>query len=338
MDGDDPVTAVLSMARGAWITMAVRAGVVLGLFEALGEAQPVEEAARRTGSDPPTLERLLRTLTDLGLVERSAGGDYRTTVLGACLRQDHPSRLCDLVVMQATVPNMAAWHALDQAVRTGGGVFEHVNGRSHWQDLADDAAAQRTFNAAMARRGSAQVKALLAAGVLPESGTVVDVGGGRGAMLSGVLRERPGLSGVLVDQPAVAREAEDTFAAAGLAERVRSVGADFFDAVPSGGDVYVIANVLHDWDDADAVRILTSVRAAMPDHGRLLVVEHVLGAPGRSPADLRDLHLVDLHMLVMFGARERDQAEYDALLEAAGFTASQLLGTDDWNVLASRPQ
>jgi hypothetical protein len=134
----------------------------------------------------------------------------------------------------------------------------------------------------------------------------------------------------------VATEAEAAFASAGLGDRVSCVGGDFFDAVPAGGDVYTIANVLHDWDDGDATAILKAVRAAIPKHGRVLVLEHVLDAPGRSAPEQRDVHLVDLHMLVMFGARERSKQEYDALLTEAGFTESRLSGTRDWNVLESR--
>jgi hypothetical protein len=108
--------------------------------------------------------------------------------------------------------------------------------------------------------------------------------------------------------------------------------------VPGGGDLYTISNVLHDWDDAEAVAILRTVRTAMPDHARLLAVEHVLDAPGRPADQLRDLHLVDLHMLVLFGARERTHAEYDALLAAAGFTPSRLAEpVTEWNVLEARP-
>jgi O-methyltransferase domain/Dimerisation domain len=339
---EDPARSVLWMIRGAWITMALRAGVVLGLFDVLGEKLTLEEAAHRTAADAPTLARLLHSFSDLGLVELGDDGRYRNTDLGDCLSQEHPSRLCDLVLMQATLPNLSAWRALDDAVRTGAGVYELVNGRPSWEDLARDPEAQRVFNAAMARRASGQVAAVLAATELTDVDTLVDVGGGKGAMLSGLLQAHPRLRGVLADQPAVAEEAEAAFASAGLADRTRCVPTDFFVSVPEGGDVYTIANVLHDWDDDDATTILRTVRAAMPDHGRLLVVEHVLDAPGRTPEELRDVHLVDLHMLVLFGARERTQAEYDDLLHDAGFTPSRLADPvahpgSEWNVLEARP-
>lgn len=334
---DDPVRSVLWMARGAWVTLALRGACVLGVFDVLDDPLTSREVADRTASDPPTLERLLRLLVDLGLVETVGSDTFRNTAQGSVLAAQHPSRLRDLVLMQATLPNLAAWGALEDAVRDGAGTYERVNGVPHWQHLAQDPEVQRRFNASMARRASGQVAALLAATELAET-SLVDIGGGRGAMVMGLLEAVPSLTGVVADQPVVVAEAEEVFAAAGVNDRARGVPCDFFVSVPEGGDVYTISNVLHDWDDTEAVAILRNVRTAMSDHARLLVVEHVLDAPGRADEDLRDLHLVDLHMLVMFGARERSQAEYDELLVAAGFTTSRLADpVSEWNVLEARP-
>jgi hypothetical protein len=335
---DDPVESVTWMVRGAWITLALRGACVLGVFDALDRPRSLAELAEATGSDAPTLARLLRSMVDLGLVERVEPDAFGNTARGATLAEDHPSRIRDLLLMQATLPNLAAWGAVDEAVRSGSGVFERVNGIPSWQLLAGDPEAQRRFNASMARRASGQVAALLAATDLAEVSTLVDVGGGRGAMVAGLLRRFPTLRGIVADQPAVAAEAKEFFAAEGLAGRARGEACDFFDSVPGGADVYVISNVIHDWDDADSVALLRTVRTAMPAHARLLVVEHVLEAPGRSLHAQRDLHLVDLHMLVMFGGRERTQSEFDALLVSAGFTPSVLAPTGtDWNVLEARP-
>lgn len=335
---DDPAGSVLWMVRGAWITMALRAGCVLGVFDLLDEPRDLADLASRTRSDPATLARFLRTLVDLGLLERTGADVHLNTLRGSVLRSDHPSRMRDLVLMQASLPNLEAWAALDEAVRTGSGVYEQVNGAPSWQHLAGDPEAQRIFNAAMARRATAQVAAVLAATDLSAPATLVDVGGGRGAMLAGLLEAQPSLRGVVADQDLVAAEARSAFAAAGLDGRADAVSCDFFASVPAEGDVYTLVNVLHDWGDGEAVAILRTVRAAMPDHARLLVVEHVLDAPGRGFEELRDVHLVDLHMLVMFGARERTQAEYDELLAQAGFTASRLAEpVSEWNVLEVAP-
>jgi len=335
---EDPVRGVLWMVRGAWVTLALRGACVLGVFDVLERPLTAQEVAARTACDPPTMERLLRLLVDLELVAQVGSEAYRNTSLGAVLIEGHPSRIRDLVLMQATMPNLAAWGAFEDAVRSGSGVFEQVNGMSSWEQLARDPEAQRKFNASMARRASSQVRAVLAATDLSAASTLVDVGGGRGAMLAGLLEALPDLRGTLADQQAVADEAQEAFAASGLADRTTSVPCDFFVSVPEGADVYTIANVLHDWDDGDALSILRTVRAATPDHARLLVIEHVLDAPGRSFEELRDLHLVDLHMLVMFGARERTQEEYDGLLTEAGFTTSRLAEpVTEWNVLEARP-
>jgi len=157
-------------------------------------------------------------------------------------------------------------------------------------------------------------------------------------MVEALLREMPALTAVVADRPEVAASATSYLAEAGFGTHAHGEPCDFFTSVPSGGDVYTLSNVLHDWDDDDCLAILKTVRAAMLPDTRLLVVEKVLGVRGRAPDATRDLALVDLHMLVMFGARERTQEEYDALLTGAGFTPSRLLAAEaEWNVLEARP-
>ena len=280
------------------------------------------------------MNRLLRALVDLGLVERSGDDAYANTSLGATLSVDHPSQLRDLALMQTWLPHIASWTHLADAVRSGSGVFEAVRRRPLWTSLTAEPEVEQRFNGAMARRAGGQAAAVLAAVDLSGVRTLVDVGGGRGALLAALLRAGPELSGVVADRPDVAAEAEAAFAGAGLGDRAHGVAADFFASVPAGADLYLVGNVLHDWDDADCVAILRTVRAAMAPGARLLVVERVLDVDGRPFAATRDLHLVDLHMLVMFGARERTFAEYDALLTAAGFAPAALAGGGpDWNVI-----
>ena len=328
---------VVRMVRGAWITLGVRAACELGIVDALDEPRTVADLAERTSSDPATLARLLRVLVDLDLLARD-GDRYAATSRGQVLRVGHPSGVRNLALMQTVVPNLVAWRHLADAVRGGGAVFEELNGVSSWAWLAAHPDEEVIFNAAMARRGALQVEAIRAARDLSEVRLLVDVGGGEGAMLAGLLRSESSLHGIVADRPEVAAAATAALSAAGLSERGRGESADFFVEVPTGGDVYVLSNVLHDWDDAEAVSILRTVHAAMGPEAHLLVVENVLDAPGRTSPQQHDVHLVDLHMLVMFGARERTKAEYDALLTAAGFTESTLPASPNtWNVLETRP-
>jgi hypothetical protein len=336
-DAADPVEAVVWMIRGQWVSLCLRAAAQLGVFDELSEPRSLDGLAESLGADAPTLRRLLRTLDDLGVVA-SDGDRYSATALGETLRADHPSGLRSLALMQSEPPSLAAWASLADAVRSGRGVFESVNGQTMWDFIASDAGRAAMFNAAMARRGAAQAAAIRVGCDLADVSTIVDVGGGRGGMLVSLLPDYPDVEAVVADLAHVAADADRAFAAAGLGDRARGVEADFFDSVPAGGDAYVISNVLHDWSDDDCVRILRTVRAAMAPTARVWIVEMVVDAPGRTRAQERDLGLVDLHMLVLFGARERTAREYGLLLEAAGFDSGTLLGTEStWNVIEARP-
>lgn len=332
----DAVDEVVLLLRGAWVSLSLRAACELGVMDALDEPLGLTELADRTSSDPAALARLLRVLVDLDLLSVDEAG-YRATTRGEVLRSDHPTGVRNLALMQTALPNLAAWQHLADGVRRGRAVFENLHQMTYWEWLAAHPEVGALFNASMARRSALQVSAIEAAHDLSTAGLVVDVGGGKGAMLSRLLDAHLSLRGIVADRPEVAAAATEALAAAGQGSRARGEPADFFAEVPSGGDVYVLSNVLHDWADADAVSILRTVHRAMSPGAFLLIVENVLDAPDRTPPDQRDQHLVDLHMLVMFGARERTQQEYDALLVEAGFTPSVIAPSpNQWNVLRSQ--
>ncbi|MEO8829937.1 methyltransferase [Lapillicoccus sp.] len=328
---------VLSMVRGGWVSLCLRATCELGVVDALDQPQDLATLASRCSAAPVTLGRLLRVLVDLGLVSTD-GGRYAVTTMGATLRVGDPSGLRHLAMMQTELPNLTAWRHLADAVRRGSAVYQDVNGQTSWEWLAAHPAEEAVFNASMARRAATQAAAVLAGYDFSGVRLVVDVGGGQGAMLAALLAGQPLLRGVVAERPEVAAAATAGLTAAGLGARARGEACDFFAGVPAGGEVYLLSNVLHDWDDPQAVTILRSVHAAMGLAAELLIVENVLDAPGRTSREQRDVHLVDLHMLVMFGARERSQSQYDDLLVAAGFETSTLAPSpNSWNVLLTRP-
>jgi hypothetical protein len=318
-DADD-VEAVAWLVRGGWVSGCLRAMADLGLADALAAPLTVEELASSTATRPDALLRLLRALADIGLVEPDGPERYRLTARGELLRRDHPADLRSLALMQTWAPNLTAWSQLSTAVASGEGTFEAANGATVWRTLSRHPGQQAVFNAAMARRGSHQAQTIRDACDLADVGTVVDVGGGRGAMLAALLTAEPRLRGVLADRPDVVAEARETFEKAGVTDRCDIREADFFVGVPAGGDAYVLSNILHDWTDDQCLQILQTVRAAMPPGSRLWVLERVLDPePPRSPDVQAELHLLDLNMLVLFGARERTRAEYATLLTRAGF-------------------
>ena len=151
--------------------------------------------------------------------------------------------------------------------------------------------------------------------------TVADIGGGKGTLLAAILRAHGHLRGVLLDRPPVVADAAGVFGAAGVADRCQIVPGDFFQGVPDGADAYILANVLHDWDDADSVRILGACRRAMAKDGRVLIVERLIPD---DPADAVPVLLSDLNMLVITGGKERTNAEYGKLLAEAGLNLARV--------------
>jgi len=317
---DDDVSAVTRLVQGGWVAMCLRAMLDLRLPDLMDEPASAEELAARTSTEPVHLVRLLRVLADVGLVARDETDRYHLTDRARLLRSDHPGDLRSLALTQTWPLNIAAWGRLADAVRSGDGTFEQVHGTSMWEALSRNPVHEAVFNAAMARRGALQAATLAGACDLSGVEKVVDVGGGSGALVEALLGAEPRLRGVVADRTDVAAEAERRMAAAGLGGRCEVVPADFFSAVPEGGDAYVLSNILHDWSDEDCRRILRVVHAAMRPGARLWVLERVLDpTPPRPPAAQADLDLLDLNMLVMFGARERTEGEYAALLTRSGF-------------------
>ena len=181
---------VVWMVRGAWVALCVRAACELGVVDLLDEPRTVDTLAAASSSDPPTLARLLRVLVDLDLLER-VGDRYATTARGEVLRRGHPSGIRDLALMQTVAPNLTAWSHLADAVRQGSSVYEDLTGMTNWAWLEAHPPEEAVFNAAMARRATLQVEAISAACDLSAARLLVDVGGGKGAMLTSLLAQVP---------------------------------------------------------------------------------------------------------------------------------------------------
>jgi SAM-dependent methyltransferase len=211
-----------------------------------------------------------------------------------------------------------------EAATDGGTAFEHVHGEPFFEHLAADPARAAAFEASMAARARREADDVVAAYHFAGLGSVVDVGGGSGALLQAILEANTGLNGVLLDCPEAVERAAQRFAAAGMADRAECRVGDFFDAVPGGADAYLLSRVIHDWDDADARRILERCREAMPPDARLLIVDATV--PERAQ-DGPEAIRMDLHMLMLFGARERTEEEFRRLLADAGFAPRRVVPT-----------
>lgn len=325
-----PRAAVQYMATVYFVSHAVRTMAELGIADHLGSgSQTPAELAELSGSHAPTLARFLRTLTGLGLCA-TENGRVRLTLLGELLRSDTPASM-HAFALAIAAPHMGrAWDELSEAVTTGEATFPRAHGLAFWDYLSVHSDEGRLFDEAMSGAAVIRANALLTTVDLSAVGTLVDVGGGQGRLLMAALETFPDLRGVLFDRPEVIPGAEATFTDTGVSDRCTLVSGDFFMCVPGGGDAYVLAQILHDWSDQEATVILQSCHRAMQPEARLWIVEQVI-----EPGDAFDrAKLIDLHMLVLFGAQERTADEYHSLLEAAGFGQVRVLMTDTpWSII-----
>jgi hypothetical protein len=318
-----PPATLLQMMTGYWVSQALYVAAKLGVADLLADGpRPVEELAAATQTDARSLRRVLRALASVGVFTEASPGAVALTPLAALLRTGTPDSMRALAIMYAE-EQYRAWGDILHSVQTGETAFEQQFGASYFAYLAQHPAADRVFNEAMTGWTMQLVGAVVDAYDFSPFKTVVDVGGSYGTLLAAILRSNPAARGILFDQPHVVAAAGEQLGVAGVAERCTTVGGDFFVEVPAGGDAYLLAQILHDWDDERSVAILRQCRRAMPAHGKLLVIELVL-PPGEEPFFGKWL---DLHMLVLLGARERTAAEYEALFQAAGFELARVVAT-----------
>ncbi|GAA1980003.1 methyltransferase [Kitasatospora viridis] len=312
-----PAETLLRLLTGAWTTQALASAARLRVPEALdtAEARGTEAVAARVGADPQALATLLRYLAMLGAVAEQDGG-WRLTGVGALLRAEEPASMRALALMYGG-PFYRSFAELDHTVRTGETAFDHLFGENHFDHFARDPELAEQFDQSMA--ASTRMfeplpthPVIAAAGAAaPGPRTVVDIAGGNGELLRRILTAHPGLRGVLLERPHVIEAARRSLGS--LGERCAFQVGDFAD-VPSGGDVYLLSRILHDWDDERCREILRHCARAMPAHADLLVVERLLPADG-SPSLATAW---DLHMRCNVGGRERRADHYARLFADAG--------------------
>jgi hypothetical protein len=314
---------LLQMLTGYWMSQAIYVAAKLRIADhvAAGAAAP-KDLADATHTDAPSLQRLMRALASVGVFSEATPEQFGLTPLSALLLSGTTDSMRALAIMY-NEEQYRAWGDLVFSIRTGKPAFEHMFGTGVFEYFRDNPEPARTFNEAMTAWTNQVAEAVVGAYDFSSFSTVVDVGGGHGTLLAAILRNNQATRGILFDLPHVVAAAEEHLTAAGVLDRSTLIGGDFFDAVPVGGDAYVLAQILHDWDDERCVTILRRCRAALRDGGKLLIVELVL-PQGNEPFFGKWL---DLHMLVMASGRERTAAEYEQLLQAAEFEQTHILPT-----------
>jgi hypothetical protein len=322
-EGIPPQAQILAMLTGTWKAQALYAAAKLGLADLLkdGPRAPAE-LADVTGTHAPSLYRLLRALASVGVFSEQVDGKFGLTPLAECLRSDVPSSQRAAALMMGE-EHFQAWADVLHSLRTGQPAFDRRFGMPIFQYLAANPGPAQVFDAAMTSVHGAETQAMLDVYDFTNIGSLVDVGGGNGTTLAAVLRKYPAIRGILFDRPDVVERARANLRAAGVESRCRTAAGDFFQAVPEGGDAYLLRHIIHDWDDEQSRTILANVRQAGGKAATLLLVESVI-PPGNEPFNAKWL---DLNMLVIPGGKERTEAEYRELYAAAGFRLSRVVPT-----------
>ena len=320
-----PQAQLMQMLTAHVMVSAVYGFAELGIADLLKDGpRSADDLAPAIGGHGPSVYRLLRTLAGFGIVSEDADHRFALTPLGDALRSDAPGHVRS---MARVMSGGLGWRTLGEfthALKTGTPAFDKAFGTSIFDFLATAPQEATWFNETMIAFHGSEPPAVAAAYDFSGIGTLIDVGGGTGNLLTTILAAHPTVRGVLQDVPHVAAQARSLIASRSLTDRCTVVEGDFFESVVEGGDAYILSHVIHDWDEASCLRILGHVRRAMSPAGRVLLVEMVIPSGN-------EFHLSKLSDMIMLaftpGGRERSAEEYGALFAKAGLKLTRVVPT-----------
>jgi O-methyltransferase len=311
-----PLDTIIEMSMSYAVPRCLHVVAEMGVADALGDdAVTTADLAARTGAETGALARALQLLAAYGIFERREDG-YAHTPTSRLLRTDHPQSLRSFVRWMGDTICWKSFELLGHSVRTGEASVNQVSPGGAWAYLAQHPEVGRIFDEAMTAKAHGQIFGIISGYDFSPFQTIADIGGGRGHLLKAVLGAAPNATGVLFDQPHVVEALADM-----SSSRFRLQGGDFFkDALPVS-DAYMIMQVIHDWNDTEAVEILSAIRRAAPKHAKLLLIEAIV-SEGTEP---NWVNTMDLCMLVMTGGKERTRREFADLLAKSGFQLDKVI-------------
>jgi precorrin-6B methylase 2 len=334
---------VLRMVYGAQTAQVIYVAAKLGVADLLTDGPRAStELAPGAGVDESILRRVLRGLVSLGLCIETEGDRFALTEMGQYLRSDSPDSLRPRAVFNGEVL-FPIWGELLNTVRTGESGALRVFNMPLYEYFAQHPEVGGLFDRTMASAARYRLGPAIAAYDFSRFRTIVDVGGGNGALLIAILRRFTGPQGIAFDLPAVTERARQNIEAAGLTGRCNVVGGNAVEMVPEGGDCYILSAFLIDMSDARAISILQNCRRAITAGGVLLLIEWVMPSSGEARDSYKfwDTASIDLIMLATggtAGGRVRTAAEFRALLEAGGFALNRIVATgSSVSVIEARP-
>ncbi len=319
-----PVMLLRELMSGMRVTQLIYVAAKLGIADLLKDgSKSIDELASKVGAHPRALYRVLRALASIGIFAEVGDRQFELTALAEPLQDRVPGSMRARAILFGEEVRWKPWGDLLNCVKTGDTPFNRVFGMRPWEYRSKNAEAGTNFNKNMAAATVRTANAVIEAYDFSGVNKVVDLAGGRGALIAAILKRFPHVKGVLTDLPNVANEAKAFIETAGLEDRCEIVSGDYFESVPPGGDIYILKSVIEDEQDDGAVDLLKNCRRAMGNHARLLIVDTIMSPHGSpSPANV-----YDVHMLVIAGGLLRTEEEFGALFEKAGFKVNRILPT-----------
>lgn len=319
-----PTLQMLQLISGFWIARCIYVLAKLGLADLIhNEPTTANDLAAATGTHAPSLFRVLRALASVGVITQDDRNRFGATPLSDTLR-DVPGSIRAFAMTELGEEHYPAWGELLHSVRTGGIAFDQAFGENCWEFFAKNPENARIFNDAMSGMTAQANESLHAAYEFAGIKKIMDVGGGHGGLITSILDKNPGMTGILFDSPTVIEGAQPKIAGSSIADRCEVTGGDFFQSVPEGADGIILKWIIHDWNDEQSVAILKNCHRALPENGKLILVEAVVPATSEPHFS----KFIDLNMLVMTGGRERTEAEFRQLYEDAGFKLGRIVPTE----------
>jgi hypothetical protein len=306
-----------------WVTKSIHVAAELGIADLVaGGPKTATELAALTNTHADSLYRVLRALASVGVFAEDGEGRFALTPLAETLRSDVPASMRPMALLWGEPRHWFYWGSFLDTVRTGTDAWQLTTGGTLFEYFAKTPDIAAMFDGAMTSFSVMEAEPVAHAYDFTGARTIVDVGGGHGYLLRTILDANPALRGMIFDLPHVADRARLTIEESGHADRIEVVPGNFFESVPSGGDVYILKNIVHDFDDDRAAVILRNIRAAVGPAGKLLIVQEAIPA-GNGPSAGK---LLDMQMLLI-GGRERTEEEFHALLARTGFRLARVIPT-----------
>ena len=316
-----PKDKIARMIVSKWLERPLLLCCKLGIPDLIAADEiSIEQISSQTDTHQGSLYRLMRALASEGIFEETGNKVFKNTELSNLLKS---SALGQMAVFMGSGWHNKAWDQLEHSIRTGETAFNHVYGEPLFDWLEKNPIASAVFNNAMT--GGASFKRKVIADSYDFSGieTIVDVGGGHGALLVSILEKHPELKGIVFDLPEVTKGANEIIESSGLSDRIEVISGNFFKEVPAG-DCHIMSHIIHDWDDESCITILKNCRKTQKENGKSLVCECVV-PEGNTPAMAK---LMDLEMLVVTpGGRERTEKEFRTLFEKSGYELGKIVDT-----------